>query len=88
MQGIVCSCGFFLVGPIEVDEITNHHSNHPSPEHTLVWLPDDQAVFTRWEAYRKDRYGPRPADSHHDAPRRVHGPAHPGKPVHPLGSHV
>jgi hypothetical protein len=59
MQGLGCSCGFFLVGPpfdpFDVEHV--YHKKHCGEGHTFVWLSSWEMVWEYWCDWKQRRYG-------------------------------
>jgi hypothetical protein len=59
MQGLGCSCGFFLVGPafdpFDVEHV--YHKKHRGDGHTFVWLSSWEMVWEYWLDWKQQRYG-------------------------------
>jgi hypothetical protein len=62
MQGLGCSCGFFLVGPpfdpFDVEHV--YHKKHCGEGHIFVWLSSWEMVWEYWLDWKQQRYGGTP----------------------------
>jgi hypothetical protein len=57
-QGVACSCGFFLVGPLDPFDIEHiYHKNHEGKGHTFVWLSSWEMVWDYWTQWKRRKYG-------------------------------